>query len=82
MYDWEIQQFLKDRNHYIGGDDLNFIIDTRRHPQINHIEYNPYDSSYNMWSKDGTHFHFNAMPYKEALEKGLVKRKEKDDWER
>ncbi len=78
MYDWEIQQFLRDRNYYIGGDDLTFITDTRQHPQIDHIIFNPGDSSYDMWSKEGTHFHFNAMPYKEALERGLVKSKEED----
>ena len=29
MYSWEIENFLKERNYYIGGDDLNFIINTK-----------------------------------------------------
>ena len=78
MYSWEIENFLKERNYYIGGDDLNFIIDTKQHPQINHIKFNPYDNTYDMWDKDGNHFHFKAMQYKEAKDKGLVK----DDYER
>lgn len=81
MYHFEIEQFLKERNYYIGGDDLAFITDTRKHPQINHIEFNPYDSSYDMWDKEGHYYHFKAMPYSEAREKGLI-RKENDDWER
>lgn len=81
MYSWEIEQFLKDRNYNVGGDDLTFITDTRRHPQIKHIVFNPYDSTYDMWDKDGKHFRFNAMSYAEAKEKGLIRRKN-DEWER
>ena len=82
MFSWEIEKFLKERNYYIGGKDLNFILDTRQHPQINHIKFNPFDNSYEMWSKDGEYFHFTGMPYKEAEVKGLINEKEEDDWER
>lgn len=80
MYSWEIEQFLKARNYCIGGDDLNFITDIRQHPQIEHIEFSPYDMSYDMWDKEGKHFHFKAMSYAEAKEKGLINKK--DDLER
>lgn len=80
MYPFEIEKFLKDRNYYIGGDDLTFITDIRQHPQLNHIKFNPYDSSYDMWDIEGHHYHFTAMPYSEAKAKGLIK--ERDDWER
>ena len=81
MYDWEIAQFLRDRNYYIGGDDLTFITNIREHPQLDHIEFNPYDSSYDMWSREGNHYHFKAMPYSEAKKRGLIKR-EREDFER
>lgn len=82
MFSWEIENFLKERNYYIGGNDLNFILDTRQHPQINHIKFNPFDNTYEMWDKDGRYFHFTGMTYKEAKEKGLINEKEEDDWER
>lgn len=40
-----------------------------------------YKSSYDMWDKEGHHYHFTAMPYSEAREKGLIRR-EREDWER
>lgn len=70
MYSWEIEKFLKDRNYYIGGDDLTFITDMRRHSQLNHIKYDPYNNSYEMWDNDGNYYNFK------------VKNKEIDDWER
>ena len=82
MFSWEIEKFLKDRNYYIGGDDLTFITDIRQHPQLDHIKFNPYDSSYDMWDKDGNYFHFTAMPYEVAKEKGLVKEIERNNEER
>ena len=80
MYDWEIEKFLKERNYYIGGDDLTFITDIRQHPQLNHIKFNPSDNTYDMWDIEGHHYHFTAMPYSEAKKRGLVK--ERDDGER
>ena len=82
MFSWEIENFLKQRNYYIGGKDLNFILDTRQHSQINHIKFNPFDNTYEMWDKDGKYFHFTGMTYKEAKEKGLINEKEENDWER
>ena len=75
MYSWEIYKFLEERNYYIGGDDLIFITDVNQHPQINHIVYNAYEHKYEMWDKEGSYFCFWAMPYTEAIEKGLVKTK-------
>ena len=70
MYPWEIEKFLKDRNYCISGDDLTFITDMRRHSQLNHIKYDPYNNSYEMWDNDGNYYNFK------------VKNKEIDDWER
>lgn len=75
MYSWEIQQFLEEHNFYIGGDDLIFITDVNQHPQLNHIKYNPYEHKYEMWDNEGWYFCFWAMPYEEAMNNGLVKKK-------
>lgn len=75
MYSWEIQEFLKERNYYIGGDDLLKLISVEENPQLNHIVYSPYNNTYDMWDKDGNYFHFTPMPYEEAIEKQLVRRK-------
>lgn len=79
MYPWEIEKFIKDRNYQIGGDDLNFIINTKQHPQLDHIKYNPYNNGYEMWDKEGNYYKFTAIPYNEAKKKGLVKNKEEEE---
>ena len=43
--------------------------------QLNHIKYDPYQNKYEMWDKEGNYFTFTPMPYIEAEEKGLVKKK-------
>lgn len=73
MYSWEIYKFLEERNYYIGGDDLLKVTSIKENPQLNHIKFNPFDWTYDMWDKEGNYFHFQAMPYVEAQEKGLVK---------
>lgn len=79
MYSWEVAEFLRKRNHYIGGDDLVQVTSILNNPQLNHIKFNPETSEYEMWDKEGNYFRFKAMPYTEAISKGLVK--QKDDWE-
>lgn len=69
MFSWEIKNFLEQRNYHLGGNDLLFILDVKQHPQINHIKFNPYDNSYEMWDKEGNYFHFTAIPYKEVIKK-------------
>lgn len=76
MYPYEIAKFLEQRNYYIGGDDLLKVTSTKENPQLNHIKFNPYSSEYEMWDKEGNYYNFKAMPYKEALEKGLVHRED------
>lgn len=76
MYPYEITEFLKQRNYYIGGDDLLKVTSTEENPQLDHIRFNQGTNEYEMWDKEGNYYIFEAMPYKEALEKGLVKKKE------
>lgn len=80
MYPYEITEFLKQRNYYVGGDDLLKVTSTEENPQLDHIKFNQGTNEYEMWDKEGNYYIFEAMPYKEALEKGLVK--QKDEMER
>lgn len=76
MYPYEITEFLKQRNYYIGGDDLLKVTSTEENPQLDHIRFNQGTNEYEMWDREGNYYIFEAMPYKEALEKGLVRQKE------
>lgn len=73
MYSHELQEFISIRNFRLGGDDLLKAISIEENPQLNHISYNPYDNHYTMWDNEGNNFNFEAMPYEESIEKGLVK---------
>jgi len=75
MYSWEIAQFLAEHNYCIGGDDLLFITDVKQHPQLCRIKYDPFNNKYEMWDYEGNYFCFYVIPYEEALEQGLVKKK-------
>lgn len=77
MYSWEIGEFIKNRNGKIGGDDLLKIIDPKENPQIQKITYQPSNNTYYMKDNENNEFYFQAIPYEEAKQKGLVKTKEK-----
>ena len=69
MYSWEIQNFLKEKNYQIGGDDLLKIISIKENPQLTHIKYNPFNNSYEIWDKEGNYFYFYAIPFKQEKNK-------------
>lgn len=48
MYSWEISEFLKQRNYYIGGDDLLKVTSTIENPQLDHIKFNQGTNEYEM----------------------------------
>jgi hypothetical protein len=75
MYSYEIREFLRERNYYIGGDDLLKIINPKFNPQIKEIHYNPGEKLYYMIDDQNEEFFFYAMNYQEAVNKGLVKKK-------
>lgn len=75
MYPHELQDFIQQRNYYIGGDDLVKATSIIENPQLNHIKFNPYNNQYEMWDRYGNHYVFTAMPYEEAKAKQLVKKR-------
>lgn len=82
MYPYELEEYLRKRNWYIGGDDLRKVTSITENPQINHIIYNPSTHKYNMWDVEGNFYEFTAMPFTEAVKRGLVKTKNTDGFER
>lgn len=76
MYPWELSKFIEERQYYLGGDDLCKATSVKENPQLDHIKYNPFDQTYDMWDREGNYYHFTAMPYEEAVQKKLVKKKE------
>ena len=77
MYPWELEKFIKERENNLGGDDLLTVISTKINPQLNHIVYHPEINQYEMWDKEGNYYTFSAIPYVEAIQKGLVKKRRK-----
>jgi hypothetical protein len=74
MYPWELEQFIRERDYYLGGDDLAKATSPKENPQLNHIKYDAWSNRYEMWDAEGNYYSFAAMPYTEAIEKGLVKK--------
>ncbi len=58
MYTWEIEKFLAIKNYVLYGDEYLHVVKTS--PQIKRIRHNPYDESFEMWTKedDGTENYF------------------------
>lgn len=57
MYDWEIQCYLKERNHIISHKEYLHICNTC--PQIDHIKYNAADDCFEVWT-DCNYFKFKV----------------------
>ena len=72
MYPEELKRFIEERNHKLGGNDLLKVISIEENPQLNHIIYNPYSNSYEMWDRYGNYYTFEAIPYEE-YQKRLIK---------
>ena len=78
MYSWEIENFIKERNYYIGGDDLEYLLTPSNNPQITQMSFVQDNGckKYVMRVNDrDVPFIFYPMPLDEALEKGLVKKR-------
>ena len=75
MYSWELENFINERNKRIGGDDLELVIDVKKHPQINHIVTSNRGRNYKIELDDYYPLEFEAMPINEAIEKGLVRKR-------
>ena len=61
MYPNELKQYIQDRNWELTREETAFVTDINMHPQLNHIIYNSWDVSYDMWDCEGNHYHFIAI---------------------
>lgn len=78
MYSHEIEGYIKQHNYRLNTQQLEFLMDTREHPQINHIKYNDWTHEYEMWTKDNFYFKFQVIPYEEYINsvKEIIQREE------
>lgn len=56
MYSHEIEQLLKIRSYLVTREEYTKISDIKQNPQINHIQYNHSDNSFQIDTKDDFHF--------------------------
>ncbi len=75
MYPWELKEFIEQRSGTLGGDDLLKATSPEENPQLNHILYDPFENKFKMWDKEGNYYEITPIPYEQAKEKGLVKKK-------
>ena len=58
MYPIELKQYIDERNGVLNREETKFVIDINIHTQLNHISYNPYNNTYDMWDNEGNYYHF------------------------
>lgn len=61
MYDWELRNYLEERNYRLTNKEYIYICNTC--PQLYHIKYNAFENNIEAWS-DYNHFKFYVY-YKE-----------------
>jgi len=55
MYDYEIQNYLQERNYKLTNKEYDYMCSTC--PQINHIKYNAFENNFEVWT-DYSYFKF------------------------
>ncbi len=58
MYSYEIDAILKQNNYDIDANTYDKIC--RTSPQLNHIKYDAFTDSFEMWDDDGAHWSFKV----------------------
>jgi len=61
MYPSEMRHYIDSRNGKLNREETAYIINITKHPQLNHITFNVWDSSYDMWDCEGNHFKFYTI---------------------
>ena len=60
MYPEELKQHIDERKGKLTSSETRYVTDINLHPQLNHITFNPWSSSYDMWDNLGNHYHFEV----------------------
>mgnify|MGYP000927241135 CR=1 FL=1 len=58
MYDWEIENYIAERDLKLDQNEFLHIISTS--PQINHQKYEPFEDKFHLWTEDGGHYEFQV----------------------
>lgn len=65
VYSWEIDQIIKSNNNQLSSSVYLEIADVNKNPQIDHIKYDAWSNSFNMWTNDGWCWSFQVYKDKE-----------------
>lgn len=58
MYDWELQNYLKQKDNKLTSDEYLYVCNTC--PQLRHIRYNEANNYFEAWSDDHNYFRFQV----------------------
>lgn len=61
MYSYEIDALIGGRSE-ISADEYREVSDLKHNPQIDHIQYNPFNGMHCMWTNDGYSWSFKVVP--------------------
>lgn len=61
MYPSELEKYIGERNGQLNREETKFVTDINIHPQLNHITYNHWNNSYDMWDNEGNHYNFEVI---------------------
>lgn len=67
MYSWELENYIKERNYELSKEEILFVQDIEKHPQINHIKYDQYTNRFDMWDKDDWHINYGIKQKVKSL---------------
>lgn len=59
MYDWEIENCLRDNNYSLSS--KVYIDICKNSPQIKHVKYNAFENYFEIWT-DCNYFKFSVYP--------------------
>jgi len=60
MYSWEIQQLLELRQYLLTVQEYLEISNIQNNPQLKEVKYDPYQDSFEIWTKDDYYFKFKV----------------------
>ena len=61
MYDWELTRYMEERHNNLSNKEYIYVCNTC--PQINHVKYDAWSNTFEMWSDAGSYWSFSI--YKE-----------------
>ena len=60
MYDWELANYLRDKNHNLSASEYIYVCNTC--PQLRQISYDAYSNMFTAISDNNEYFRFKVYP--------------------